>query len=194
MKEVDLIAACLRNDKDSIKQFFKLFYGKFALIALRYSKNKNQSEELLSKGFIGIFNALPKFKNQSILSLEDFSRQIFISVIIKEIKSIRNEYYLSSTVKITENDIKSYDLIVDVIPLDLTLINQTLLLQVLHELVPSQRLAFNLNVIEGLTLSEISEILETSEQTIKSNLEKARFNFQKSIEKNLKLNYNEQTI
>ena len=59
---------------------------------------------------------------------------------------------------------------------------------------PSQRLAFNLQVIEGYSLSKISDLLETNEQTVKSNIEKARFNLQKTIEKNLKLNQNEQPV
>jgi predicted DNA-binding protein YlxM (UPF0122 family) len=53
---------------------------------------------------------------------------------------------------------------------------------------------FNLHVIDNYTLASISELLETSEQTIKSNLEKARFNLQKAIEKNLKLSNNEQPV
>ena len=40
----------------------------------------------------------------------------------------------------------------------------------------------------------MSDLLETSEQTIKANLEKARFNLQKAIEHNLKLSSNEQPV
>jgi RNA polymerase sigma-70 factor (ECF subfamily) len=52
--------------------------------------------------------------------------------------------------------------------------------------VPSQRLIFNLHVIDGFSIQESAFILETSEETIKSNLEKARFNLQKNIERKLK--------
>jgi DNA-directed RNA polymerase specialized sigma24 family protein len=60
--------------------------------------------------------------------------------------------------------------------------------------VPSQRLVFNLHVIDNYSLSEASELLDTSEQSVKSNLEKARFNLQKTIEKNLKLSNDEQPV
>ena len=53
---------------------------------------------------------------------------------------------------------------------------------------------FNLNVIDNYSLSEASELLDTSEQSVKSNLEKARFNLQKTIEKNLKLSNDEQPV
>ena len=194
MTEAELISACLKNDKTAKKQFFQAYYNKFAFVALRYSKNKIQSENLLLKGFNSIFSALPNFKNQTEFSLEDFSRNELISFLVREIKNIRNEYYVASTVKASEIKEKSYDLFLDNIYVDFNSINQDILLKSLHELVPSQRLAFNLQVIEGYSLSKISDLLETNEQTVKSNIEKARFNLQKIIEKNLKLNQNEQPV
>ncbi len=64
----------------------------------------------------------------------------------------------------------------------------------IQTLVPSQRLVFNLHVIDNYSLSEASELLDTSEQSIKANLEKARFNLQKSIEKTLKMSNDEQPV
>jgi DNA-directed RNA polymerase specialized sigma24 family protein len=60
--------------------------------------------------------------------------------------------------------------------------------------VPSQRLVFNLQVIDSYSLSEASELLDTSENSIKSNLEKARFNLQKLVEKTLKMSNDEQPV
>lgn len=194
MTEAELISACLKNEKTAKKLFFEMYYNKFAFVALRYSKNKVQSEDLILKGFNSIFSNLSNFKNQTELSLEDFAKHELISFLVKEIKNIRNEYYVASTVKATEIKEKSYDLFLDNIYVDFNSINQTILLKSIHELVPSQRLAFNLQVIEGYSLSKISDLLETNEQTVKSNIEKARFNLQKTIEKNLKLNQNEQPV
>ena len=50
------------------------------------------------------------------------------------------------------------------------------------------------NVIDNYSLASVSELLETSEQTVKANLEKARFNLQKAIENNLKLSNDEQPV
>ncbi len=194
MTEAELISACLKNEKTAKKLFFEMHYSKFAFIALRYCKNKVQSEDLLLNGFNSIFNALSNFKNQTELSLEDFSKHELISFLVKEIKNIRNEYYVASTVKATEKKERSYDLFLDNFYVDFNSLNQIILLKSIHELVPSQRLAFNLNVIEGYSLSKISDLLETNEQTVKSNIEKARFNLQKTIEKNLKLYQNEQPV
>ncbi len=80
------------------------------------------------------------------------------------------------------------------LPIDLKKIDKELLLVSIQELVPVQRLVFNMFVVDGFTMAEISELLESSEQSVKANLEKARFNIQKSIEKHLKDKHYEQFL
>ncbi len=194
MSEAELIAACIKNDKAAKKQFFEAYYGKLGYISLRYSKNAAQADQITLKGFSHIFSQLSQFRSQSKQNLEEFTTHQFISFVVNHIKSIRNEYYVASTIKAVETTDYTYDLFLDSGLIDLKSSNPEILLKSIQELVPSQRLAFNLHVIDNYSLSSVSELLETSEQTIKSNLEKARFNLQKGIEKNLKLSNNEQPV
>lgn len=194
MHESELISACIKHDKAAQKQFFETFYGKLAYIALRYSKNSGQADEVTTKGFSHVFSQLSKFNPQSEQTLEGFVTQQFIRFTVKFIKEIRNEYYVASTVRAVEPKENSYDLFSDSILIDFKTAPSEVLLKSIQELVPSQRLVFNLHVVDNLPLNLTSELLETSEQTLKSNLEKARFNLQKAIEKNLKLRDNEQPV
>ncbi len=194
MSELDLISACIKNDKAAKQQFFEKYYCSLAYVALRYSKNKQQAEPAILSGFSHIFSQLPQFKSQQKLSLDEFLNKQFIKHIVAYIKSIRNEYYVASTIKAVEKTNNSYDLFLDSKYIDVRNINQQVLLKSIQQLVPSQRVVFNLNVVDGYTLTEMSDLLETSEQTIKANLEKARFNLQKAIEQNLKLNSDEQPV
>jgi len=194
MSEAELILACARNDKAAKKQFFETYYSKLAYISLRYSKNTAQADQITLKGFAHVFAQLANFKAQTKQNLEEFTVHQFISFVINHIKSIRNEYYVASTIRAVETKEQSYDLFLDTGFIDFKSSNPEIVLKSIQALVPSQRLAFNLHVIDNYTLASISELLETSEQTIKSNLEKARFNLQKAIEKNLKLNNNEQPV
>lgn len=194
MQQSELISLCLKHDKSAQKEFFELFYGKLAYIGLRYSKNTAQSEQIVLKAFSHIFEQLSQFSNQNTLSLEDFVKDTFIRFIVKHIKNIRNEYYVASTVRAVESSDKSGDLFYDNILIDLKNVKPEILLKSIQEMVPSQRLVFNLHIIDSYSLADISELLETSEQTIKSNIEKARFSLQKSIEKNIKLSNNEQPV
>ena len=127
-------------------------------------------------------------------NLFDFSKEVFIKSLVKQIKSVRNEYYVASTVKAVEKTDYSYDLFLDGGYIDLKTTNKDIILKSIQELVPSQRLVFNLHVVDGYNFNEVSAIIETNEQTLKVNLEKARFNLQKGIEKNLKHSNNEQPV
>ena len=194
MSELDLVSACIKNEKTAKQEFFEKYYCNLAYTALRYSKNKQQAEPAILSGFSHIFSQLPQFKSQQKLSLNEFVNNQFITHLVAYIKSIRNEYYVASTIKAVETKNTSYDLFLDSKYIDVRNINQQVLLKSIQELVPSQRVVFNLNVIDGYNLTEMSELLETSEQTIKANLEKARFNLQKAIEQNLKLSSDEQPV
>lgn len=96
--------------------------------------------------------------------------------------------------KAVEHKEKTYDLFLDSKFIDVNNVDQDILLKSIQTLVPSQRLIFNLHVIDNYTLEQASDLLDSSEQSMKANLEKARFNLQKTIERNLKLSNDEQPV
>lgn len=194
MSQAELISACLKNDNTAKKQLFETYCSKLYFIANRYSKNTAQAEQVLLNGFACIFSNLGQFKSHNNITLDEFIKNEFISFVVKYIKGIRNEYYVASTVKAVEPKERSYDLFLDSKFIDVNNANQEVLLKSIQSLVPSQRLIFNLHVIDNYSLDQASELLDSSEQSMKANLEKARFNLQKTIERNLKLNNDEQPV
>ncbi len=195
MSQAELISACIKNDKTAKKQLFETYCNKLAFISARYSKNSIQAEQVLLHGFAHVFSKLGQFKAQNTtITLDEFIKNEFISFIVKYIKGIRNEYYVASTVKAVEHKEKSYDLFLDSKFIDVNNVSKEVLLKSIQTLVPSQRLIFNLHIIDNFSLTQASELLDSSEQSMKSNLEKARFNLQKTIEQNLKLSNDEQPV
>lgn len=194
MLDTELISACIKNDKVAKKQFYEAFYTQLAVIALRYSKSKEQSTEIVQNGFAFLFNNLHKYKPNNGVSIEQWLKEEFIVFCVEFIRNIRSEYYVASTVRVTDTPVKTYDLFIDSTLTDFKNVEFDVLIKSLQQLVPSQRLIFNLNVVEGYDLCKAAEILEASEQTVKSNLEKARFNLQKNIDKNNKSLKNEQFV
>lgn len=194
MLDTEIISACIKNDKVAKKQFYEAFYTQLAVIALRYSKSKEQSTEMVQNGFAFLYNNLHKYKPNSGVSIEQWLKDEFIVFCVEFIRNIRSEYYVASTVRVTDTPVKTYDLFVDSTLTDFKNVEFDVLIKSLQQLVPSQRLIFNLNVVEGYDLCKAAEILEASEQTVKSNLEKARFNLQKNIDKNNKSLKNEQFV
>jgi len=193
MPDLELISACIKNDKTAKKQFYEKYYTQLAVTALRYSKNKEQSIEMVQNGFAFLFQNLSKFKSNN-QSVEKWTNEEFINFCVQFIRNIRSEYYVASTVRVTDTPAKTYDLFIDSTLTDFKNVEFDVLVKSLHQLVPSQRLIFNLHVVEGYDLKKSAEILEASEQTVKANLEKARFNLQKNIDKNNKSLKNEQFV
>ena len=186
MSEKELIDLIQQHDPAAKKLVFESFYSRLAAISARYCKNQTQAEEFLNAGFHNCFTKLSSARD---LHHETFSAALtreFIKEAIAFIKNIRSEYYVSSTVYATEPQTKNYDLFHDNEKIDFRSVDDAVLLKAVQQLVPAQRLVFNLHVIEGYNLEEVAELLEASAPTVKSNLEKARFNVQKNIEKSLK--------
>ena len=194
MPDLDLISACIKNDKIAKKRFYEELYPQLAVTALRYSKNKEQSNEMVQKGFAFLFSNLHKFKPNGKLTLQQWVQEEFIVFCVEFIRNIRSEYYVASTVRVTDTPTKTYDLFIDSTLTDFKNVDFEVLIKSLQQLVPSQRLIFNLNVVEGYDLIKSAEILEASEQTVKANLEKAKYNLQKNIDKNNKSLKNEQFV
>lgn len=194
MPDSEIISACIKNDRTAKKQFYEEFYTLLAVTALRYSKNKEQSTEMVQNGFASLFSNLHKYKPNGKQSIEQWVKEEFIVFCVQFIRNIRSEYYVASTVRVTDSPAKTYDLFVDSTLTDFKNVEFDVLIRSLQQLVPSQRLIFNLHIVEEYDLMKAADILEASEQTVKANLEKARFNLQKNIDKNNKTLKNEQFV
>lgn len=188
MSAAELIIAIQRNEKVAKKAAFDMYYSKLAAIASRYAKNAAQAEEMFHTAFHACITKLQNLRTSQIADLDGFFEKEFILACVKFIKNIRSEYYVSSTVHAADSmsSSKNYNLFENNETPDFNNLDTEVVVNSLQRMVPSQRLIYNLHVVDGYTLPEASSLLESSEPAVKSNLEKARFNFQKNIEKNLK--------
>jgi RNA polymerase sigma-70 factor (ECF subfamily) len=175
-----------KKDPKALKILFEDYHNKLVAISIRYSKNDSQAQQLFHFAFAQCYNLLQQERNNKSLDLGAFLNEKFIEGCIQFIKSIRNEYYVSSTVYAIEGTSTSNNLFDNDQWVDLNQVDTQILIQSLQQLVPSQRLVFNLQVIDGKSLNDAANLLESSIETVKSNLEKARYHLQKNIEKNLK--------
>lgn len=179
----ELVSLIQKNDKQAKRQVFESCYGKLAAVALRYCKNQAQADEALNIAFNNSLNKLQQQRTELPTDVVSYLEKEFIAECVAFIRNIRSEYYVASTVYASETPAKTYDLFANNELIDFKKIDNAVLIKALQQLVPSQRLIFNLHVIDGYSLNEAAMLLESSEATAKSNLEKARFNLQKNVEK-----------
>ncbi len=179
-----IIQGCIKANRDSQKQLYKLYYGFSMSICLRYSAHYTEAEEIVNDGFLKIFNKIeefgPSYKNYE-ASFVGWIKKIFIYTAIdhyrKNNRSVTMPILDDRHLEIIENSSS---------PLDHMSYKEIIAL--VQKLSPIYRTVFNLYVLDGFKHEDISKQLNISVGTSKSNLAKARMNIQKMLKlTNIKL-------
>jgi RNA polymerase sigma-70 factor (ECF subfamily) len=172
----ELISGCIKNDRRSQEELFKLFYGKMLGVCMRYARDRDTAEEMLQEGFIKIFDKLEAFDYKG--SFEGWMRRIVSNTAIDNIRKSKNPL-------LTDNDedfkLGGSDPMVENEELQFVGLKAEIALEAIQNLSPAYRAVFNLYVMEEYTHKEIAEILGISEGTSKSNLSKAKMNLQRTL-------------
>ena len=173
----ELISGCVKNDRRSQEELFKLFYGKMLGVCMRYARDRDTAEEMLQEGFIKIFDKLEAFDYKG--SFEGWIRRIVSNTAIDNLRKSKKNPLLTDK----DEDFKLgwSDPIVENEELQFVGLKAEIALEAVQNLSPAYRAVFNLHVMEEYTHKEIAEILGISEGTSKSNLSKAKMNLQRTL-------------
>ena len=147
-------------------------------MCLKYSRTYQDAQDTLQDSFIMIFKDIKKFKHKG--SFEGWAKRVTVNVALQK---FRKKSILKFD-KIEENQLTEEEITVDV---DEENISLSFLLSLINELPPKYQLVFNLYVLDGYSHQEISEVLNISTGTSKSNLFRARKLLQNKIN-NSKIN------
>jgi len=173
----EIIEGCLRNNRRSQEELFKLFYGKMLPVCMRYMPDRDSAQEVLQEGFIKVFEKLGAFDYKG--SFEGWIRRIIANTAIDAIRKSKKDPYLTDN----DNDFKlgASDPMVEREDLEFTDLKAEIAMEAIQKLSPAYRAVFNLFVLEDYSHKEIAELLGISEGTSKSNLAKAKMNLQKIL-------------
>ena len=173
----EIIEGCLRNNRRSQEELFKLFYGKMLPVCMRYMPDRDSAQEVLQEGFIKVFEKLAAFDYKG--SFEGWIRRIIANTAIDAIRKSKKDPYLTDN----DNDFKlgASDPMVEREDLEFTDLKAEIAMEAIQKLSPAYRAVFNLFVLEDYSHKEIAELLGISEGTSKSNLAKAKMNLQKIL-------------
>lgn len=165
-----LIAGCKNNDGKAQEQLYKLFAAKFFGVCLKYSVNYAEAEDNLQDGFLIIFKKIDQFNFKG--SFEGWAKRIMINNALQKYRSgVR-------FLEIVNEDIAEEE----TLELDDENISLDFLMGIIQELPDRYRLVFNLYVLDGYSHKEISEMLDITTGTTKSNLARARMILKERID------------
>lgn len=170
-----LIEACIKGERHSQSRLYNAYMQKMFVVCLRYSRNREEAEEILQEGFLKVFECIHQYRHLG--SFEGWMRKIMVNCALQR---LRNKGYLWSVIDLDTNAVE-YGADEDII----AKIGTKELLHMVQQLPPAYRTIFNLYVFEGMKHREIAELLGISEGTSKSNLSDARAILQKAVNKSL---------
>ncbi len=172
-----LIRGCSAGKRRYQNKLYTQYSHQMMAICLRYSKNRNDAEDILQEGFVKIFLKVKDYKFEG--SFEGWMKRIFINTAITHY-SKNLKYSVHTDIDNMEErlagDAPSY------YETESHNGREKVLMKLIQELPEGYRLVFNLYVFEGYTHQEIGEVLDISDNTSKSQLSKARKYLRKRLE------------
>ncbi|WP_178991229.1 RNA polymerase sigma factor [Winogradskyella schleiferi] len=165
-----LIKNCINQDAQAQSQLYKQYASKLFSLCLKYSKNYAEAEDNLHDAFITIFSKIAQYKNKG--SFEGWLKRIAMNTALQRYREDVGVYDIvnEGNIKDVEVDINENDVGIEY------------LLKIIQELPDRYRLVFNLYVLDGYSHVEISELINISTGTSKSNLARARMILKEKIE------------
>lgn len=165
-----LINDCKKNDPKAQEQIYKIFAPKFFGVCLKYSTNYAEAEDNMQDGFIIVFKKIEQFNFKG--SFEGWAKRIMVNNALQKYRS-QTRFLEVVNDNISEEEIPEID------DEDVSL---EYLMQIIQELPDRYRMVFNLYVLDGYSHKEISEMLEITTGTTKSNLARARMILKEKID------------
>lgn len=164
-----IIHRCKEKDPVYQKKLFMHMYNYGMNIASRYAINLHEAEEIANDGFFKMLDKIQLYKSEVPFKL--WVRRIIINCGIdhyRKYKNKRTATHFDSDSKFDSNEGESK-------------LDSDYLIQLIRKLSPQYKMVFILYIIEGYTHKEISERLNITIGTSKSNLSKARSKMKEMI-------------
>ena len=174
MDDQELVEGCLKGKLSHQELLYKKFSGKMMGVCLRYFKDRQEAEDALQESFIRVFDHMKYFRFEA--PLEAWVRRITVNTAIS-LFNRNKKFQGSNDLDDVENEVVSrYESA-------LSKLEARDLINLIDKLPPGYRMVFNLFAIEGYQHKEIASMLEISENTSKTQYQKARRYLQRELAK-----------
>lgn len=182
MNDVALFDQLRKRNFSASKVFFERYYGRMLAVCRRYCA---EDAEALSTLFDLYDPTLEYLLQNTVESKENLWPHLEMALIKKLILHTKLKgasFHVSNTVHPKSQNEFNFDLFAPSERVDFSLTNRESLLKSIQQLTPPHRLVYNLCCIDGFSNMEVAELMEYSLDTVRVNLEKAKFALFKNLE------------
>jgi RNA polymerase sigma factor (sigma-70 family) len=161
MTDEQILEALLREDASAQRLLYDKFARKMFGVCLRYTKQREEAEDLLQEGFIKVFQKISSYKAEG--SLEGWIRRVMVNTALDYLRQQKMHWTdLEDVVEAGSEPVIGHE------------IGAGELMAELQKLPVGYKTVFNLHAIEGYSHKEIGVLLGVSEGTSKSQYSRAR--------------------
>lgn len=171
IEEKDLIRLCRERDERAQKALYDALAPKMYHLCIRYMGDRESAQDILQEGFITLFSKLDSYSGEG--SFEGWARRIFVNTALMSLRKsdvLKGSEEMDAAYSISADDISALDRI-----------GYAELMKLIGELPDGYRTVFNMYVVEGFSHKEIGDALGISENTSRSQLQRARTLLQNKI-------------
>lgn len=168
------LTALLQGNRKAQKEFYEAYKVSMFRLVRMYIIDKHTAEDVLQEGFVKIFKSLDSY-DASKGKLETWMRAIFTNTCLMQIRSDKRLVETVALTKVISNLKLSFD------DKKMATLSLNDIYTLLHELPDGYRMVFVLYFVEGLSHKEISELLNVTASTSKSQLFKSKKKMQELI-------------
>jgi len=169
--EISLIKACSNGDNKAFRRIYEIHSGTMYSICLRYMNNEDEAKDALQEGFIKVFKNISQFTFSG--SFEGWMKRIFVNSSIELIRKRKMHLDVS---ELNSNDLPL------TAKIETGSMDAEKMMTLVQQLPEGYRTVFNMFIVDGYSHKEISDYLEISESTSKTQLFKARKQLQEWLQ------------
>jgi RNA polymerase sigma-70 factor (ECF subfamily) len=175
-----IIAECRKGKPRAQKRLYDRFSGKMYAICLRYSKNEFDAQDIFQEGFVKVFDKIDQLEDSE--RIEAWMKRIFIHTALR---------FLENRKRLLFQELEeSHE---SVIAYQFSPCEYDELLCLIAQLPEGYQAVFNLNVVDGYSHKEIADILNITESTSRSQLNRAKKLLQRKLEEQVASKINHQS-
>lgn len=158
----ELVAGCLRNDRQIQEQLYRQYFGSMIAMCLRHTSDREVAMTIVNNGFLRVFKKIDKYSFKG--SFEGWIRRIVYHSV--------SDYFRNKSNTLRFLEIEDRDKPMNSKALDNLYLDD--LMGMVDDLPPATKEVFRLYAIEGYTHVEIAKKINISEGTSKWHLSAAR--------------------
>ena len=170
-----IIEGCVEGKRSAQSALYRKFSSVMLAVCLRYAQNRDEAEDILQEAFLKIFQNIGSYRKEG--SFEGWMKRVMINHALNYYRKNRKLPFHEDIGSINETEIMNNEE-----PSAMHApVSAEKLIALIQMLPPGYRMVFNMYVFEEYSHREISETLNISENTSKTQLLKARRMLRKKL-------------